>query len=861
MVERLKASAGSDADGLYDAFVTWVEKQGLALYPHQDEAVIELLGGSNVILATPTGSGKSLVAIAAHFAAAADDRVSFYTAPIKALVSEKFFALCEVFGPDDVGMLTGDAAVNPDAPIICCTAEVLANIALREGRSADVGLVVMDEFHYYSEPDRGWAWQVPILELPQAQFLLMSATLGDVSRFVDDLTVRTGRETALVDDAERPVPLTFTWAMTHLADTVEELVSTHQVPAYVVHFTQAAAVEHANSLQTLKAVTREEKDAIAELIGGFRFGTGFGKTLSKLVRNGIGVHHAGMLPRYRRLVEQLAQAGLLKVICGTDTLGVGINVPIRTVLFTGLAKFDGSRQRILRTREFLQIAGRAGRAGFDTAGYVVVQAPEHVIDNEKAKAKSEAKNQANPKKKSKPQLRKPPEGTVVWSEQTFEKLVAGVPEQLVSRMKIDNAMLLNLVAREEDAFAATRRLIRESHEDERGQARLARRALRLARSLLHSGVLARLDEPDEFGRRYVLTEDLPMDFALNQPLAHFALAALDLLDKESDEHTLDIISVIEAVLETPRQILFAQQHQARGEAVAEMKADGLEYDERMALLDQITWPQPLAELLEAAYEIYRQSHPWLREDGLSPASVVREMYEQAMTFTDFVGRYQLARSEGLVLRYLTDAYRTLRHTVPEAHRTPDLEELVEWLGETVRQTDSSLLDEWEALTDPEHLAERVAGEPPPPPRPISKQERVFGVMVRNALFRRVELVARDDLDGLVRLERQNADRVDPPREVVMTRSAWDAALEEYYTEHETLGTAGDARGPSLHQVEPAHGEPVGAPDETPYRLWRVRQVLDDPEGHHDWVIEATVDLDASDEVGEPLVMVSAMRRL
>ena len=866
MVDRLVAPGKTDPDELYDAFTTWVEDQGLALYPHQDEAVIELLGGSNVILATPTGSGKSLVAVAAHFAAAAGDRVSFYTAPIKALVSEKFFALCEVFGPDDVGMLTGDAAVNPDAPIICCTAEVLANIALREGRSADVGLVVMDEFHYYSEPDRGWAWQVPILELPQAQFLLMSATLGDVSRFVGDLTARTGRETALVDDAERPVPLTFSWALTHLADTVEELVSTHQVPAYVVHFTQAAAVEQANSLQTLKAVTREEKDAIAEVIGGFRFGAGFGKTLSKLVRNGIGVHHAGMLPRYRRLVEQLAQAGLLKVICGTDTLGVGINVPIRTVLFTGLAKFDGSRSRVLRTREFLQIAGRAGRAGFDTAGYVVVQAPEHVIDNEKAKAKSEAKNAAlseekRAKKKSKPQLRKPPEGTVVWSEQTFEKLVAGVPEQLVSRMKIDNAMLLNLVAREEDAFAATRRLIRESHEDERGQARLARRALRLGRSLLHSGVLARLDEPDEFGRRFVLTEDLPMDFALNQPLAHFALAALELLDVESPEHTLDIVSVIEAVLETPRQILFAQQHQARGEAVAEMKADGLEYDERMALLDQVTWPQPLAELLEAAYEIYRQSHPWLREDGLSPASVVREMYEQAMTFTDFVGRYQLARSEGLVLRYLTDAYRTLRHTVPEAHRTPELEELVEWLGETVRQTDSSLLDEWEALSDPEHLAERVAGEPPPPPRPISKQERVFAVMVRNALFRRVELVGRDDLDGLVRLERQNADRVEPPREVVMTRSAWDAALEDYYTEHETLATGADARGPSLHQVEAAQGVPVGAPDETAYRLWRVRQVLDDPAGHHDWVIEATVDLDASDAVGEPVVMVAAMRRL
>ena len=851
-----------DADTVYEAFTGWVDGQGLSLYPHQDEAVIELLAGNNVILATPTGSGKSMVAIAAHAAALASDRVSFYTAPIKALVSEKFFALCEVFGADNVGMLTGDASVNSDAPIICCTAEVLANIALREGSRADVGLVVMDEFHFYAEPDRGWAWQVPLVELPQAQFVLMSATLGDVTRFVDDLTRRNGRDTAVVDDAERPVPLTFSWAMTPLNDTLEELVATKQAPVYVVHFTQAAAVEHANSLLSPSSggpkLSRDERDAVAERIGAFRFGAGFGKTLSKLLRSGIGVHHAGMLPRYRRLVEQLAQAGVLRVICGTDTLGVGINVPIRTVLFTGLAKFDGSRQRILRTREFLQIAGRAGRAGYDTAGYVVVQAPEHVIENERARQKADAKNAAmspekRAKKKSKAQLKKPPEGTVVWTEQTYDKLVAGEPEPLVSRMRVDNAMILNVVAREEDAVPVFRRLLQDNHEDRRNQLRLSRRALRLARSLLRSGVLTRLGEPDEHGRRYVLTVDLPEDFALNQPLAHFALAALDVLDPESETYTLDIVSVIEAVLEGPRQILMAQQHAARGEAIGEMKADGIEYDERMLLLESVTWPQPLAELLEATYEIYRGTHPWLPEDALSPKSVVREMYEQGMSFTDFVGRYQLARSEGLVLRYLTDGYRTLRQTVPDQHRTPELEDLVEWLGETVRQTDSSLLDEWEALVDPAHVRADVAHhEPPPPPRPISAQERPFRVMVRNAMFRRVELAARDDLDGLMRLERQSADRTDPPLEVEMTRSAWDAALEDYYAEHDRVGTGADARGPDLLAI---------TPETSPERLWRVRQTIDDPEGHRDWVIDAVVHLDASDAAGELVLLTSAMHRL
>ncbi len=852
-------------DVVYDEITAHAAEQGLDLYPHQDEAVLEILAGNNVVLATPTGSGKSLVAAAAHRAALADDRVSFYTAPIKALVSEKFFDLCRVFGADQVGMLTGDASVNADAPIICCTAEVLANIALREGAGADVGLVVMDEFHFYAEPDRGWAWQVPLLELTQAQFVLMSATLGDVSELAADLTRRNGRDTAVVDRAERPVPLSFTWALTPLAETLEEIVETHQAPAYVVHFTQKDAVEHATGLLTARWLPK----ATVELPPGFRFGAGFGKTLAKLLRRGIGVHHAGMLPRYRRLVEQLAQAGALAVICGTDTLGVGINVPIRTVLFTALAKYDGSRSRVLRTREFLQIAGRAGRAGFDTAGYVVVQAPPHVIDNERAKAKAAAKNAQNPKKNSKPHLRKPAEGTVVWTEQTFDKLVAGVPEQLVSRMRVDNAMLVNVLSRDEDAVAVMRRLLTDNHEPRRTQLRLVRRAVRLARSLVRSGTLVRLDEPDDLGRRYVLADDVPDDFALNQPLSHFALAALDVLDPESPDHTADIVSVIEATLEAPRQILFAQQHAARGEAIAEMKADGLEYDERMALLDDVTWPRPLAELLEATYEIYRESHPWLREDALDPKSVVRELYEQGMSFTDVVSRYQLARSEGLVLRYLTDAYRALRQTVPEQHRTPELEDLVEWLGETIRQTDSSLLDEWEALTDPEHAVRSVsAHEPPPPPRPISRQERAFRVMVRNAMWRRVDLVARDELDGLMALERAAADRTDPPREVTMTRSAWDEAIEAYYAQHDAVLTDADARGPDLLSIASETGWPAGVDHDREAggvagttRLWRVTQTLADPAGDRDWVIEALADLDASDEAGELVLATVAFRCL
>ncbi|MGZ4438577.1 MAG: DEAD/DEAH box helicase, partial [Nocardioidaceae bacterium] len=580
-----------DPDDLYDAFEGWVSEQGLTLYPAQEEAVLELVTGANVVLSTPTGSGKSLVATGAHFAALASGVRTFYTAPIKALVSEKFFALCEVFGPENVGMLTGDSAVNRDAPVICCTAEVLANIALREGERADIGQVVMDEFHFYSEPDRGWAWQVPLLTLPQAQFLLMSATLGDVTFFRDDLTRRTGRETALVTSAQRPVPLTYSWALTPLHETLEELLTTRQAPVYVVHFTQASALERAQSLTSINVCTREEKDRIAEMIGDFRFSPGFGRTLSRLVKHGIGVHHAGMLPKYRRLVETLAQAGLLKVICGTDTLGVGINVPIRTVVLTALTKFDGSRQRVLKAREFHQIAGRAGRAGYDTAGTVVVQAPDHVVENHKAMLKAGD----DPKKQRKVQRKKPPEGFVSWSEDTFERLVAAEPEPLKSRMRVTHSMLLNVIARDGDAFAALKSLLRDNHEDGRSQIRLVRRAVAIYRSLLTAGVVEQLPEPDERGRRVRLVEDLPFDFALNQPLSTYALATFETLDPEPPTYALDVVSVVEATLDDPRPVLLAQQFKARGEAVAEMKSDGIEYDERMELLEDVGWPKPLEE--------------------------------------------------------------------------------------------------------------------------------------------------------------------------------------------------------------------------------------------------------------------------
>ncbi|MFH5823965.1 DEAD/DEAH box helicase [Georgenia sp. AZ-5] len=856
------AAAPPGPDEIYEAFGSWAADTGITLYPHQEEAVMELVSGSHVILATPTGSGKSLVAMGALFTALATGRTGYYTAPLKALVSEKFFDLVDLFGSANVGMVTGDSAINPDAPIICCTAEILANQALRDGgpgAGADA-LVCMDEFHFYADPQRGWAWQVPLLELPGAQFLLMSATLGDVSFFVKDLERRTVKDVAVVDDAERPVPLTYSYSVEPIQDLLLELLQTHRAPVYVVHFAQKDAVERAQSLTSVQVASREQRDRVAAAIGDFRFGPGFGAILSRLLRHGVGVHHAGMLPRYRRLVERLTQQGLLGVICGTDTLGVGINVPIRTVVITSLTKFDGERSRHLTAREFHQIAGRAGRAGFDTTGEVIVQAPEHVIENAKALAKAGD----DERKRRKIVRKKAPAGVVNWTDKTFERLRDAAPEPLSSQFRVTHTMVLSVMGRPGDPVRSMYRLLTDNHEPRTDRNLHLRRTIEIYRSLRAAGVVEHADAAwrrAHPGQPYVrLTVDLPRDFALNAPLSPFALAAMELLDRESPDFALDVVSVIEATLEDPRPLLYAQQRQLKGEAVGAMKAEGLEYDERMALLEDVTWPRPLAELLEGALATYRQANPWVADYELQPKSVVREMVEQAMTFSELVSRYQLARSEGVVLRYLTDAYRALRQVVPDWARTDEVAAIVDWLGNLVRSVDSSLLDEWEALAAGAAAAagavavfddvaptatERRFGADEDGHVALTRNRHAFRVAVRNALFRRVDLLAREAYEALGNLD----------GDAGWDAARWERAVAPYWDEYDWLGTGPEARAASLVEIaeRPADADLPAALAGTTLadlasgsRVWLARQTFDDPDGDHDWGITALVDLDASD---------------
>ena len=888
----------TDDDALYEAFSSWASSTGRPLYRHQDESLIEILSGNHVIAATPTGSGKSMIALAAHFVSMAHGGRSYYTAPLKALVSEKFFDLVSLFGADNVGMVTGDVSLNADAPIICCTAEILANQSLREGPTLDADMIVMDEFHFYADPQRGWAWQVPLLELTRPQFIAMSATLGDTSVFRKQWTERTGRPTVEITDAQRPVPLEYDYVVDTLQDTVERLLSEGRHPIYIVHFSQKDAVDTASSLMDRKLVSPEIRSQISREISTVSFTKGFGQTLRGLLSHGIGVHHAGMLPRYRRLVERLTQQGLLPVICGTDTLGVGINVPIRTALLTSLVKFDGSKMRHLRSREFHQIAGRAGRAGFDTVGFVRVLAPEHEVETARERARLTAAQEAardereakRAKKKASKKRSGPKEGQITWSRSTFERLRDAAPEALQSHFEMTHSTVLNVLGGAADAGRdpAEHLVDLALHNDD--QPLPANPHIRhladIYTSLLQAGVVEHLSSAraQELGvSRLQLVADLPDDFALNQPLSPFALAAFELLDPDSPTFALDVISIVEAVLEDPRPLLYAQENQAKAAAVASMKAQGMEYDERMAALEEISWPKPLEELLSPAFSVYARSNPWVGDLELSPKSVIREMIENAMTFTELISRYDVGRSEGVILRYLSDAYRMMRQVIPEEIMTEELESMISWLADLIRSVDSSLLDEWEAMMNGEELVEAEGG-----PSAVGT-ERAFGAdesgvvaftanrhafrnAVRRALFNFVELMSRDDVDGLERATAQAADADGLFAEAApWTGDDWDHALERYWAEHDWIDINQGARSQALCALEEQiSGEDIltlmpfsardnvnqrsrfeafaRAVDEAPAgSVWLATQTITDPEGNMDWRIAALVDLGASDK--------------
>jgi hypothetical protein len=845
MSERLGDLLPDDGDvsgdTLLGRFLDYTAGKGLTLYPAQEEAILELLEEKNVILNTPTGSGKSLVASAMLFASLARGQRAVYTCPIKALVNEKWMALCREFGPDEVGLSTGDASVNRDAPILCCTAEVLANIALREGAGARVDNVVMDEFHWYADRDRGVAWQTPLLTLPHTRFLLMSATLGDTRFFEEALTALNGRPTVSVKSGDRPVPLEFAYAEIPLAHTLEKLADEGKTPAYVVHFTQADAASSAQDFTSLKVCTREEKAALAEAIADFEFTSPYGAEIRKWLRHGIGLHHAGLLPKYRVLVEQLAQQGLLKVICGTDTLGVGINVPIRTVLFTRLCKFDGRKTAHLSAREFHQIAGRAGRMGFDTRGFVVVQAPEHVIENIKLSEKAARDG----KKVTK---RRPPDHNFVnWDLNTFKRLIASQPEQLTSRFHVSHGMLLNVLSRRGDGCGAMRRLIRGCHEPESAKTTHRRRAWQLFRALVERQIVEFIPRTED-GSTLRVNVDLQDDFSMDQTLSLYLLETIPLLEAESPDFALDLLTLVEAILENPEVVLRRQLDKIKDRAVAEMKADGMEYEQRMAELEKLEYPKPLSDFVYLTFNAFADRHPWVGEENIRPKSIAREMFEQFRSFDEYVLDYELQRSEGLLLRHLNSVYKVLSQTVPDGVKTDQVLEMEVYLRTLVRQVDSSLADEWERMRDPDYRPFGAAAPRGPELRPpgadaaeqdITRDTKLFTAAIRTRIFTFLRAWSiRGFPAALAALDVPSDSDGEP-----WTPERLKAAFDDYRSGHEQLRLDPEARNLRHTHVSFSDDE----------QTWRVEQMLIDPEMHNDWVAEFDVDLAASREAQQPVL--------
>ena len=841
----LSAPASED---ILEAFMEWAQSRGTTLYPAQEEAILELLDGKNVILNTPTGSGKSMVALALHFDSIAHGRKSVYTCPIKALVNEKWMALCKEFGPENVGLSTGDATVNRDAPILCCTAEILSNMALCEGEKLTITDIVMDEFHYYSDRERGVAWQIPLLTLPQSRFLLMSATVGATEFFEREMTKHTGRQSVTVRSSQRPVPLDFSYSTTEISTEVQKLVNEGKAPVYVVHFTQAAAASNAQNFMSLDLCTKEEKVKINEAIKEVRFSSPYGPDVKRWLKQGIGLHHAGLLPKYRILCEKLAQQGLLKVICGTDTLGVGVNVPIRTVLFTQLCKYSGDKTAILTARDFHQIAGRAGRKGFDNIGYVVAEAPEHVIENLKLEAKSRQTGK-------KFQKRKPPEhGYVPFDENTYKRLIDAQPEPLTSSFRVDHGMLLNILSRETDGCKAMRTLIKDCHESAASKKQLQHRSFQLFRSLVEKNIVEFVKPVAEGYSHLRVNMDLQDDFAMNQPLSLYLVDTLPKLDAESPEYALDVITLCESIVENPEAILRIQQNKARTARLDELKAQGMEYNQRMEEIEKVEYPKPLREFIYSTYNEFAEQHPWV-DVNVEPKSIVREMFENFSTFSGYVKQYGLQRMEAILLRHLNYVYKVLSQTVPDGYKNDELREMEDYLGDMIRRTDSSLLEEWEKMAHPEDYQKRLeegltedeaekAFGADKAAADITYDKKRFLGMVRQRIFQIMGNLAKQDfaavLDSLADDLEEGQMLVDGEGKP-WTEPMLMEIMAAYTAEHHKFRL--DVEGRALtHTIVTYEGD-----------VMHIQQMLQDEEEFNDWSIDFEINLADSREAGMPLL--------
>lgn len=811
------------SDKAFDNFLKYVSNKSVELYPAQEEAILALYEGDNVILNTPTGSGKSLVATALHYLSLTTRRHSIYTSPVKALVNEKFFALCKDFGPRHVGMLTGDAAVNREAPILCCTAEVLANIALRKGTDTLLHDVIIDEFHYYSDRDRGFAWQIPLLLLKNTRFLLMSATFGSTDFFEKSLTKLNGLKSTTVSSFERPVPLHYKYSEEALNQVIPDLIGEDKAPIYIVNFSQREAAQVAQNLLSIDFCTKEEKLKISEALAQYKFTSPYGKEIRKQLKHGVGIHHAGLLPKYRILIESLAQRGLLKIISGTDTLGVGVNIPIRTVLLTKLCKYDGYKTGILSARDFHQICGRAGRRGFDTKGFVVAQAPEHVIENKKL----EMKAKLNSKKKF--VKAKPPEkGFVPWNEDTFNKLQEAPPEELRSSFQMNHGLILNVLSQRKNGCTTLKELIRNSHESDSAKIHHRKRTFQLLRALVDKKIVEFVpkEEQDLEDKKVRVNLDLQDDFSLNQSLSLFLLDTMNHLDPFSEDFPLHLLTLIESILENPIVILNRQKDKARREKNAALKLEGLDYHDRLNELEDVEYPKPMADFIYDHFNRFSAKHPWVEQENIRPKSIAREMYEQYTPFSEYIKEYGLEKSEGILLRYLSDVYKVLSQSIPDILRNDAIDEMIQFFEDILKSTDSSLLAEWKRLSDLQEggVQEENKKKEETKKAPLDTKKRT--VLIRNIVFKFLKALSKRDYESIDELLKDSE----------WNEKKFENTLEEYYKEHSEISIGPDARSPKNTIIKNIEKDEID-----------VELIITDPEDLNDWHALFKVKISEEDE--------------
>jgi superfamily II RNA helicase len=823
-----------DTDEAFNLFLEWAEDIKLELYTAQIEGAMEIMANQHVILNTPTGSGKSTVALAAHFWALCQNKRSFYTSPIKALVSEKFFDLCNKFGAKNVGMMTGDAAINPNALIICCTQEILSMLALTEGDGASIHIAIVDEFHYYGDRDRGMAWQVPLLALEKTQFLLMSATLGDTGEISKKLEKRTGRSVVLVQSQKRPVPLNFSYSLDPMHEVIPELLKNNKAPIYVVSFSQKECASLANALSAYGSSSKEQKELILNEIKNTKLDSPYGPDVRRLLLSGVGLHHAGLLPKYRLLVEKLAQAGLLKIICGTDTLGVGINIPIRTVYFSSLAKFDGEKKRLLTVRDFKQIAGRAGRKGFDDHGWVVCQAPDFAVENAQIKRKMEA----NPEKAKKFKLSGPPAGSVTWDEDKYQSLIERPAEVLVPRFSLDYATVINLLQnpmhmqKKGGGYKALLDLIRYSHLGPKEQKKLMGEAKYYFQNLLQAGITELRPHPQGKGKEVFVSDDLQRDFSMHHSLSLYLLYAIGYIPVDDPDYGLKVLSLVESILEDPEFILKKQRNDLKDSRIAELKMDKVPFEEREEILEKenISWPMPEKELIFETFEAYAQKHPWLYAKPVKPKSVVRDMYERCASFRDFVQLYDLKTIEGTFLRYLNQCYKALVQNVPDICKNEQLHDVIAYLRAVIKRTDSSLLEAWIEMAHGSKAAQLLNARLLAQASAVTTKRQDIASNPKE-FFARIKAQMHQLLKALVQKDYAEAMEAIIPNEKVPNETILAGLFDRFYREYKELMFHQKARGNQQITITPQGP-----------RHWQVQLVLCDDQDDNMWYIKGEVDL-------------------